>query len=452
MSGLEGQLSSTQEALLSSLDFRLGDSANYVTRRRMGTIFYPSGASTFTHSGVRVARFQITSQEWLDMSSLRVQLTLKNTHASNPLYPRTDGLDNGDSNNGSPAIFFDRVRVFAANTVVDDVLYHGRNHMILHKLMPKNWTENADSEGLIMNPPVGSWVNNNASFASAVNAGGGAPGVCCYIPAGKSYTCQFKPITLSLIRCKRHFPVWAAPLTFEFYLSDAAECLTTSGAHSQSYEIQNMQIICDSISLDSQLQNSYVQMLMSGKGLSLPVTSFFTQYSSVPTGSNEFAIPVTRALSRLKAAFITFGEGSNDPTRQYHPDHQLYTDAYKGKINDGTIRTQLAVGSLLYPEGKPCDNTAWHWSNLQQCLGLLDSSVRTISISGIEFLRFSYIVGILLEKVVGGFASGLNLRSGDLLRLQVGGMPAGNATDRVWITLVADTIIELSEKGCNWYQ
>ena len=78
--------------------------------------------------------------------------------------------------------------------------------------------------------------------------------------------------------------------------------------------------------------------------------------------------------------------------------------------------------------------------------------MRTIAISGIEFLRFSYIVGILLEKVVGGFASGLNLRSGDLLRLQVGGMPAGNATDRVWITLVADTIIELSEKGCNWYQ
>ena len=146
-------------------------------------------------------RFHITSQDWLDMSSLRVQFTLKNTHDSKKLYPRTDGLDNGDSNNGSPAIFFDRVRVFAANTVVDDVLYHGRNHMILHKLMPKNWTENADSEGLILNPPAGSWVNNTAVLQSAVVAGGGSAGVCCYIPGGKSYTCQFKPITLSLIRC-----------------------------------------------------------------------------------------------------------------------------------------------------------------------------------------------------------------------------------------------------------
>ena len=165
MSGLEGQLSSTQEALLSSLGFKLGDSANYVTRRRMGTIFYPSGASTFTQQGVRVARFQITSQDWLDMSSLRVQFTLKNTDSSLPLYPRVDGIDTGDRHVGSPAIFLNRVRVFCANTVVDDVLYHGRNHMILHKLMPKNWTANADSEGLIMCPPVGSWVNNSATFA-----------------------------------------------------------------------------------------------------------------------------------------------------------------------------------------------------------------------------------------------------------------------------------------------
>ena len=96
MSGLEGQLSSTQEALLSSLDFKLGESANYVTRRRMGTVFYTSGASTFTQQGVRVARFQITSNEWLDMSSLRVQFTLKSTDASLPLYPRTDGIDTGE--------------------------------------------------------------------------------------------------------------------------------------------------------------------------------------------------------------------------------------------------------------------------------------------------------------------------------------------------------------------
>ncbi len=109
---------------------------------------------------------------------MRVQFTLKNTDSSLPLYPRTDGIDTGDSNVGSPAIFFHRVRMFCANTVVDDALYHGRSHMILHKLMPKNWTANADFEGLIMCPPVGSWVNNTASFVAATT--GNAPGGSCF--------------------------------------------------------------------------------------------------------------------------------------------------------------------------------------------------------------------------------------------------------------------------------
>ena len=105
---------------------------------------------------------------------------------------------------------------------------------------------------------------------------------------------------------------------------------------------------------------------------------------------------------------------------------------------------------MLFPE-KPCDSIAWHFRQLELCLGLLNQTVRSTSIQPADFRRHSFIVATLLEKVVNGWSSGLNLQSGSQLRYQLGGMPAGNTLSGMHITLVGDTVIEISEKGCSWY-
>ena len=71
-------ISSGEEQLLQSLDFSLAKTSSYVQERRLAS-FYPSGASSFSPDGVRVARFNITGDHWLDSSSLRLYFKLVNT-------------------------------------------------------------------------------------------------------------------------------------------------------------------------------------------------------------------------------------------------------------------------------------------------------------------------------------------------------------------------------------
>ncbi len=77
-----------------------------------------------------------------------------------------------------------------------------------------------------------------------------------------------------------------------------------------------------------------------------------------------------------------------------------------------------------------------------------------MSIDGIAFRRYSFILAFLLAKVNGGpgsWASGLNLQSGSQLRLQLTGMPAGNPITGVHTVLCGDTVVEIAEKGVSWY-
>ena len=73
-------LAGSEDQLLSSLQFKLPPSASYIQERRLVS-WYPSGASTFSPTGVREARFSITGDSWLDPASLRVNLKLRNNNA-----------------------------------------------------------------------------------------------------------------------------------------------------------------------------------------------------------------------------------------------------------------------------------------------------------------------------------------------------------------------------------
>ena len=67
------------------------------------------------------------------------------------------------------------------------------------------------------------------------------------------------------------------------------------------------------------------------------------------------------------------------------------------------------------------------------------------------FLDDDVIATVVLEKVQGGFATGINLQSGSQLRLQLGGLPTGNNVTGMFIFLVGDCVVEIAERGCSWY-
>ena len=124
-------ISGGEDSLLESLSFDLPPSSSYVQQRRLVSC-YPSGASTFSPNGVRVCRFTIAGDGWLDPQSLRVYAKLANTSGSTVLQ-LADG----------PHCLFSRCRLFIGGTLVEDLDVYNRSHQLFRRLlMPKDWVEN----------------------------------------------------------------------------------------------------------------------------------------------------------------------------------------------------------------------------------------------------------------------------------------------------------------------
>ena len=128
--------------------------------------------------------------------------------------------------------------------------------------------------------------------------------------------------------------MWS-PLMFEFeVVNGATDAIVGKGADSgdaftatstsEAWQIQDIRVVCDLVTLDSALQNSYAEHVLSGKPLPINYGSYITQFQSLTSG--DFAVSVTRAVSRLKSVFINFDDQRNDASNAglFHRDFNTF--------------------------------------------------------------------------------------------------------------------------------
>ena len=72
----------------------------------------------------------------------------------------------------------------------------------------------------------------------------------------------------------------------------------TDVGNSLLWHIENVQVKCDVISLDTGLQNSYDQIVLSSKDIQIHYNSFASQFQTI-TGQEEPFVSVSRAATRL---------------------------------------------------------------------------------------------------------------------------------------------------------
>ena len=298
---VDAMANSVEDYLIDGLSFKLQPGASYVSDRR-SVNFFAAGSNVYTSSsGARVIRINLTGDGWLDPQTVRVSYTLVNNDAAqnHVLRPITGGWG-----------FFRRARSLVGGAIIDDIDYYNRVHEMMHILTSKANRDNDDIEGFNTRWDADEWYNGDYTNYY------GLP------PNGKKRI-SFKPL-LGICNQPKYIPWSFAPITMEFEIfnqaTDPIISNGTLGAHilttnnSVSWQIEDVRVICDVVTLDSALQNSYAEHVLSGKALPINYSTFITQYQTLT--SSDSAVNVTRAVSRLKSVFINFDNrhtsGGND--------------------------------------------------------------------------------------------------------------------------------------------
>ena len=109
---------SIDDALIGGLSYKLKPGASYVTNRR-SVSYFASGGNTYSPNCVKVMKFNLTGDQWLDPSTFRVAFQLKNhnghTSGSVPVPIKVQPLS------WNPAVFFRRARLICGGQVIEDI-------------------------------------------------------------------------------------------------------------------------------------------------------------------------------------------------------------------------------------------------------------------------------------------------------------------------------------------
>ena len=430
-------VSGTDDTLVEQLSFKLPSTASYANERRLVSAF-PSGASQFSPDGVRVARFVITGENWLDPSTLRLAFKLKNLSATQTLQ-----LVRG------PWCLFDQVRLLIGGVEVERIggPYYGRQHELFRcLLMPNAWNiESTNEDGTRYE------LNSYPQVEPKI------------IGPGQYLSLNLIPL-LGILNAQKYLPIrYMGGMQLEFTLCNANEALHPN-SQSRTYQIERAEMRMSVVRLDSALENSFSQLMLQGRALQFHIKTLHMQQQALPAANTEVQVSLVRALSRLAGLFISFvapqtyvnagGANINTPPGLTHL-HKSFTNPSATitgvpaqAANEALISWQVQIGPKNYPEASPCSNLAESFSLLRQAVGVYDESIRTTSINEAGYRNTQFVIGVPMQIVVGQPFSSVNTRSGDLLTVKVNNLDQfAYQAGRIFVHMVAETIVELRESG-----
>jgi hypothetical protein len=422
--------------LLDNLSYKLGNGAAYVQERKSST-FYATG-NLYSTKGVKVIKILLSGDGYLDPQTFRVMFDVNNkdTNTARLLRPLGDGHS-----------FFSRMRLLMGSTVVEDIQDYGRLAFMFGLLVNKNSKVNMAAEGFGL-PPY--------SFSSTAVAE--FPG----IPPNSSHTILFTPLS-GIFAQTKYIPLRYAPITLELELcSDALDPIVSADGlfdlnTSESWELSEVQGKCDILTLDSDLENGYTQLLMSGKHLTLNYSTYIHQYQALV--AQKTRLSVGRSLSRLKSVFVTFDKATSNGAI-YKKINSFISPLY-GAENVGTdiigmpakeMEFSIHLGSKQFPERAIASHQEAYYQ-LRKTMGVQSSALHSFDISGQEYKRRSFILGIDTETILHAAFTGYNTRDGTLLNIQFdlkSSEPADRPND-MYIVLHSDNLVEISDSGVRCY-
>uniref|UniRef100_UPI0040498795 hypothetical protein n=1 Tax=Flavobacterium sp. TaxID=239 RepID=UPI0040498795 len=433
---MEHHAQSVDDALIGGLSYKLKPGASYVTNRR-SVSYFAQGGNQYSPNGVKVMKFNLTGNDWLDPSTFRIMFQLNNAAV------QTDGSTKIlEPLSWNPACFFRRARVICGGVVVEDIDDFNRLSLMITALKTEEEQNSIAAEG---------FCNFDDKYTASESDSRSTYRSEDFDKAGIIFTSRkavFKPI-FGLFDQDKLLPIRYCPIQIELELVNnfMDAIIKRDGNKSDLWNITDIQAKCDLLTLDNSLDNEYAAHLLSGK--SLPINFATWSHTNQSTGNDKnFSANIHRALTRLKSVFVTLNSAEGvqykNANNFFHPIAVKLNDAYD--VSD-EHSVQLQIGSKIIPE-YPMTSVTEAMSQLRKTVGN-----RPLHIYGRWYRSHRDIIGLDLEKISGAGFTGMSTKAGDQLTINfkdcdaTGTGYANSVPTRMLCALNYDAVLNIQSEG-----
>ena len=504
-------ISESSDVMINQLNFGLPQTSQYITDRRQVN-YFPSGSNVYApNAGNKNIKFYISGEanQYLDLSSVRLFAYLQNTDGTRAKFLRPlGGLHS----------FFQRYRATVGGQMVQDIVEYNRHCELFKSFKSKDVNEMDDIESSA-NPSYDDdyhkYANGLDNFLQINDTGDGTNSYpngdhneygrvdfrhtrhsLSGIPGANSKVrLSHKPVC-GLMESSYYLPLRFAPLELEFTIvSDGTEPVVVpqgngttqtdkngyyfqDGNTSTSWEINNVIIRADVITLDNTVDNNITKHLLEGQSLKLIVPQYHTITQTFNTGGGEINMNIVKSASKLTNAFITLyrtprgGEIYSNylvDNYVYKRWNYFYNPMIWGQINDGgdpenipaqagkgfadssrALTYQLQIASKKYPEFEVSSlSEAFYF--LRRTLHFLNADQNGLNISYKQYRENKFVMAFSLEKMPDVNFTGTNTKSGSLITFKIKGTEGSLATEEqiqeIFVSLISESVVELTESG-----
>ena len=517
---MDNVISEANDVMVNQLNFGLPETSQYITDRRFVN-YFPSGSNVYApNAGNKNIRFYISgdSNQYLDLSSVRLFATLQNTDGTRAKYLRPLG--------GLHA-FFQRYRATVGGQMVQDIIEYNRHCELFKSFKSKDVNEMDDIEGSA-NP---SWDDDYHKYANGLNnmidytttGATNAGGVATVNTAGDHNEygrVDFRPTRHSLsgiegnqgkmrlghkpccglMESNYYLPLRFAPLELEFTIvSDGNEPIVVpigdatanpntetdkqgyyfqGGNTSTSWEINNVIIRAEVITLDNTVDNNITKHLLEGQSLKLIVPQYHTLTQTFNAGGGEINMNIVKSASKLSTAFITLYRKPLEGSRYgyFRPSNYIskrwnyfYNPMVNSEINDGPLADtlpaqegkgfqdysrnlswQMQIANKKYPEFE-CQSLSEAFYFLRRTLHYMNIDQNSLNISYNQYRSNKFVIGVSFEKMQDTNFTGQNTKMGSLITFKIKGTEAPlletEQIQEIFCTLVSESVVEIRESG-----
>ena len=525
---MDNIVAESNDTMINSLNFGLPETSQYITDRRFVN-YFPSGSNVYApNAGNKNIRFYLSGDDntYLDLSSIRVFATLQNTDTARTKFLRPLAGLHG---------FFSRYRATVGGQLVQDVIEYNRHCELYNSFKPKDVRDMDDIENSA-NPRWDADYHNyangldfllQATTDGATGTPGGAvgPGVVTVNTAGdrnewgridKRYTrhsltgipgangkarFSHKPCC-GLLESNYYLPLRYAPLELEFtivpnegdpvvvpvavgagtdangYYFTNTEGNDAQGNTTTKWELNNVIIRAEVITLDNTVNNNIVSHLLGGSSLKLVFPMYHTITQTFNNAGTEINMNIVKSSSKLTGAFITLyrtpRQGEITPENQYLPDNYVYkrwnyfyNNQINARINDidtqegkgfqdynRNLSWQIQLGNKKYPEFES-QSMAETFYYLRRAIHYMNPDQDALCFSYRQYRENKFIIGMSFEKMADVNFTGVNTKMGSLITFKLKGtegpLPVGEEVEEIFTHLISESVLEIRESGSIVY-
>ena len=260
------------------------------------------------------------------------------------------------------------------------------------------------------------------------------------VQPGQKRDVLMAPHLIGMFNCGKMLPP-QLNLVLEIQFAEPEMAMRAGVGSSLDYQIENVHLLADQVTLDSALRESFERILLSNRSLVFSFPSLHVQQSSIPAGSTNYNVTVARAFTKLLGAFVTFNKTGENHVSNFEYPGEAFPNVSAATVMEG----QLQLGSLQFPRNSIKSIAEYHHF-LELMSGTYDSKIRNMRLFNYDNTQF--VAAFPTERVPKHPTSGISTRSGDLCRFTFRNMLA-DRVDSIYIGLVSMQIVTLSGSGVS---